>query len=337
MKWSDEKLNTLIELYPTQTNLEISKILNISKNSVNSKARRLELYKPEDFLIKINKLRTRDLSYENLSLIAKEYKTKMEFSENDPSAYFAARKMKILGEICSHMLPQCISIPELMLKYIISELFDVKILHNNKKIIFPYELDIYIPKFKLAFEYDGAYWHNIETDNIKDDLCIKNNIILIRIDDNKAYYYIDNIKNQLKSNINKINNYCKKNITIEQIDNISENKIYSFVNDNILDYNNIKEITNKYDNYKDFKVNEKKLFRKLCRLKIVNEYTKHMYKDVIYWDIKMCEEEISKYKNFIEFKEKSLKCYYYIQKHKLYYLLEKFNYVKFKKKLLQNL
>ena len=64
----------------------------------------------------------------------------------------------------------------------------------------------------------------------------------------------------------------------------------------------------------------------------MDEYTQHMHKDIIHWNIQMCEEEISKYNKFNEFYKNSHKCYDYIQKNNLYYLLEKINYVKFKKK-----
>lgn len=35
-----------------------------------------------------------------------------------------------------------------------------KIEENNKKIIFPYELDIYIPEKGIAIEFDGLFWHS---------------------------------------------------------------------------------------------------------------------------------------------------------------------------------
>ena len=67
----------------------------------------------------------------------------------------------------------------------------------------------------------------------------------------------------------------------------------------------------------------------------MDEYTQHMHKDIIHWNIQMCEEEISKYNKFNEFYKNSHKCYDYIQKNNLYYSLEKINYVKFKKKILK--
>lgn len=43
----------------------------------------------------------------------------------------------------------------------------VEIVSNTKKIIPPYEIDIYIPKYKLAIEFNGMYWHS--SDNQQDD------------------------------------------------------------------------------------------------------------------------------------------------------------------------
>ena len=49
-----------------------------------------------------------------------------------------------------------------------------------------FELDIYIPELKVAFEYDGYYWHKDkqEKDNFKDLQCKQNGITLIRIREN---------------------------------------------------------------------------------------------------------------------------------------------------------
>lgn len=57
--------------------------------------------------------------------------------------------------------PRCClvqSTPELEIQDIFS---DFKIITNSRKIIAPYEVDIYIPKLKLAIEFNGTYWHSI--------------------------------------------------------------------------------------------------------------------------------------------------------------------------------
>lgn len=33
---------------------------------------------------------------------------------------------------------------------------------NSRKVIYPYELDIFLPKFNIAVEYNGAFWHSEE-------------------------------------------------------------------------------------------------------------------------------------------------------------------------------
>ena len=39
-------------------------------------------------------------------------------------------------------------------------LIDDNIILNNRDIISPNELDIYVPSRNIAFEYDGLYWHS---------------------------------------------------------------------------------------------------------------------------------------------------------------------------------
>ena len=43
---------------------------------------------------------------------------------------------------------------------VIKSLYSGEIVENCRNIIKPYELDIYIPKKKIAIEYNGIYWHS---------------------------------------------------------------------------------------------------------------------------------------------------------------------------------
>lgn len=36
----------------------------------------------------------------------------------------------------------------------------ISIVRNDRSVIAPYELDVYIPQLGLAFEFNGAYWHS---------------------------------------------------------------------------------------------------------------------------------------------------------------------------------
>ena len=64
------------------------------------------------------------------------------------------------------------------------------------------ELDIFLVDQKIAIEYDGAFWHSsIEKDKKKDELCLNNNIKLIRIrEDGCPKYESQSIKIELTGN-----------------------------------------------------------------------------------------------------------------------------------------
>lgn len=42
----------------------------------------------------------------------------------------------------------------------ISEIYSGEIIENTKRIISPYEVDIFLPEFNLAIDYNGLYWHS---------------------------------------------------------------------------------------------------------------------------------------------------------------------------------
>lgn len=72
--------------------------------------------------------------------------------------------------------------------YILEHLqYEGQIQPNNRKVINPKELDIYIPDLKLAIEFNGTYWHaeerqeNINVHREKSILCHEKGIRLIHI------------------------------------------------------------------------------------------------------------------------------------------------------------
>ena len=75
-----------------------------------------------------------------------------------------------------------VSLPEKALYFYLSKHFKDIEENYHPEGFGKYELDIYIPSLKLAIEYDGCNWHKtIENDLKKDELCLKNDIRLIRI------------------------------------------------------------------------------------------------------------------------------------------------------------
>ena len=125
---------------------------------------------------------------------------------------------------------------------------------NSRKIIKPYELDIYIPDLKLAFEFNGLFWHNESgVDNNyhlnKTEICEKNCIKLIHIYDDDWIYKQEIVKSRILNLLGKTPNkiYARKCVIKEIKDNklirefLENNHLQGFVGSPIklgLFYNN---------------------------------------------------------------------------------------------------
>lgn len=173
----------------------------------------------------------RRLTYDFLKGEAKKYKTRTQFQLADPSCYTTARRKGILDEICSHMKPMRVSIPQKICQQIFNRMLGVNCLYNTRKIIPPYELDLYYSNFNLAIEYHGKRWHTKEEcvirDNKKRKICEERNINLIVIEENNRRYEED-IKRQVIKSLDKINQITGKNIDSKLIYEleINYNKIF---------------------------------------------------------------------------------------------------------------
>lgn len=285
MKWTPEDEKFLIENYPTVDNKTLSKQLKRTEISLRHKAKILGVQKTKEYIdgykrnpkIKYNYI---DLSFQELKEIALNYKTKTEFSIENATAYQKAKRLgkNQFNEICSHMIDQQFSLPQLIMKYILNKLLKEKGQYNTGDIISPYELDLYYEKYKLAFEYDGKKWHeNNKNDEIKNDLCKKSEITLIRIiEKNKDNHYKD-VSSQIIENIDIINKCISSNIKKEDVLSIeySGRDIFS----EILDEDLIKKTISKYTFYKDFRANENALYMKLKRRKLLKIYTSELIRD----------------------------------------------------------
>ena len=81
---------------------------------------------------------------------------------------------------------------------------NINIKHNDRKILNGKELDIFIPEYNLAIEYNGLYWHSEEYLNKdyhlnKTNECEANSIQLIHIFEDEWLYKRDIIKSRLKN------------------------------------------------------------------------------------------------------------------------------------------
>jgi len=91
-------------------------------------------------------------------------------------------------EICTVCNPpyKGISGKEIQLLNFIKDNYNGEIIENSRKIISPYEVDIYLPDLKVGFEFNGLYWHSDEFREKdyhfkKHQIAEKNNIRLISI------------------------------------------------------------------------------------------------------------------------------------------------------------
>ena len=112
------------------------------------------------------------------------------------------------------------------------------IVKNDRFVINPFELDIYITDLKLAFEFNGLYWHNelYKPNNyhsMKTKMCEDKGIQLIHIYEDDWIYKKDIIKSKILNILDNIENKILSTKT--NIIEISDNNIVNdFLNKNHL-------------------------------------------------------------------------------------------------------
>jgi hypothetical protein len=314
MDWSEIEIEELKRLYEDNSNEDISKKMNRSLSSVINKANRMRLKKSKSYksnnAIKRNKITGRDLNQKTISKIASKYKSRSEFQKMDPSAYKTARDLKILNEVCKHMISQSYSTPQLILFYLIKKIFENdEVIYNYKKLIYPYEVDVYV-KDKIAFEYDGKRWHlNDKIDKTK--LCLCKNITLIKIKENNRNHETD-IKHQLINNIEIINKYKK----INKNDILKLKVDYKEVYSDIIDISQIETELKKYNTLKDLRNNNLKLYHIIKKLDNYEDLVSKIKTRKKYTNQHIIET-ISKYEDLKSFIKNENPIYLFIKRNNL--------------------
>ncbi len=112
----------------------------------------------------------------------------------------------------------------------------VKYIRNSYEIIPPLSLDIYIPELKIAFEFNGIYWHSELFKNKyyhlnKTSNCAKSGIKLFHIWEDDWVYKQDIVKSMILNKLGKIDNkiYARK-CEIREVENIDT--VRDFLNNN---------------------------------------------------------------------------------------------------------
>jgi len=139
-----------------------------------------------------------------------------------------------------------VSDKEIKLYEFIKENYDGKIITSDRTVLNGKELDIYLPDLKLAFEFNGVYWHNeLNKENDyhlnKTEDCLNNNIQLFHVWEDDWVYKQEIIKSMILNKLNKTKNkiYARKT-EIREIENnsmirtfLDENHLQGFVGSKI--------------------------------------------------------------------------------------------------------
>jgi hypothetical protein len=135
------------------------------------------------------------------------------------------RRTKI---ICPECNPYGSSFENEIVEFIKQNSPNSEIIRNSKKIIYPLELDIYLPQEKLAIEFNGDYWHSFNThESIEQKMyhqhkflqCKDKNINLIQIFEHEFFNKKDLILKKILNLLGKDNKiFAARKCIVYEID-----------------------------------------------------------------------------------------------------------------------
>jgi len=232
-KTLEKTFKTMIKKYGVKYSSQNKEIMNRISKSLQKTRIKQNLEKNKNII---------EINYEESYYIVKCDQNKNHNFTINPALFTQRQRYKI--PICTICNPININISgnEINLFNFIKNNYDDEIILNNRNIIKPYELDIYLPELKVAFEYNGLYWHSEmhKEKNYhlnKTEKCEEKEIQLIQIYEDDWLYKQDIIKsiilNKLRKTSNKI--YARKTIIKEIDDNklirefLNKNHIQGFI------------------------------------------------------------------------------------------------------------
>lgn len=157
--------------YPTQSDAvkEKMKITNLKRYGVENCAQNIDITeKINETKLKRN-LKFQEKGYTQVKDLVKIYGNGWRLKKIVPIVRYLNHgyvKNKDVEKIIKYSneshygTPGSISNKEKELVDYIREVSQYIVLENVRNIIYPLELDIYIPELNIAFEFDGDYWHN---------------------------------------------------------------------------------------------------------------------------------------------------------------------------------
>lgn len=176
--------------------------------------------------------------YDYSKAVYKNYATKMRIICPTHGEFWQTPNSHLHGHGC----PLCAlgknkSIGEEQVLEFIKTLTNREIITNSRNVISPNEIDIFLPYYKLAIEYDGLYWHSVnvvgENYNLnKTEKCLEKGIKLIHIFEDEWKLKTDIVKSILIHTLGKTKN--KLFARVCEVRKIDEKYSIEFLNKNHL-------------------------------------------------------------------------------------------------------
>lgn len=174
----------------------------------------------EEFILKSLKVHNDEYDYSKVNYINAVTKVKIICKIHGEFEQIPASHLNGCG------CPKCpsnISNGQNELMDFVKSVYDGEIIINDRNIIKPYELDVFIPQKSLAIEYHGIYWHSSRSIDIdeshynKTDLCNYINVRLIQIFENEWRDKKEIVKSIIKSKIGINNRIYARECLIKEL------------------------------------------------------------------------------------------------------------------------
>lgn len=126
--------------------------------------------------------------------------------------------------------PKSSSIGQREVQSFLSEL-NIDYITEDRTLIKPFEIDIFLPKFNLGIEFDGLYYHNSskkvkEYHKMKTDLCKEKDIFLIHIFDDEWTFKQNIVKSIIKSKLGLLTKIFARKTKIKIVSGPDAKKFY---------------------------------------------------------------------------------------------------------------
>ena len=142
------------------------------------------------------------------TIISSEYinaKSNLEIKCNNKHIFLMTWNNFKSGQRCPHCSMKGTSKPEREVQEYVRMIYTDTIICNDRNVIKPLELDIYLPEINKAVEIGSIYYHSkddrIQSDNLKIEKCKQNNINLLQI------VYVGKWKTKKEGIINQVKRF----------------------------------------------------------------------------------------------------------------------------------